>query len=113
MMRGLNVLLLCAAFLFRALSGESPRTIDVAHSTLTIHVSKTGLFSAFGHNHEIEAPIEEGQVAESGKLSVSLRVDARKLKVLDTRRREVERAGARNHVGTTGVRYGALSRDSF
>lgn len=61
--------------------------IDTAHSTMTVHVFKTGLFSALGHNHEISAPIESGRVQDkvqpSGNPSVELRVDARKLRVLD------------------------------
>jgi polyisoprenoid-binding protein YceI len=62
-------------------SREHP--IDVLHSRLTVHVYKSGMFSAFAHNHEIEAPIESGEVNESGDLSVELSVDARKLLVLD------------------------------
>jgi polyisoprenoid-binding protein YceI len=50
---------------------------------MTVRVFKNGFFSAFAHNHEIEAPIDGGEVSESGTLSVELRVDARKLRVLD------------------------------
>jgi polyisoprenoid-binding protein YceI len=50
---------------------------------MTVHVSKTGVFSAFAHNHEIEAPIESGEVQESESPSVELRVNARKMRVLD------------------------------
>lgn len=60
------------------------REIDVVHSTMTVHVYKSGFLSAFGHNHEIQAPIQAGQVKESGEPSVELRVDARKLRVMDT-----------------------------
>lgn len=60
------------------------REIDVGHSTMTVHVYKSGFLSAFGHNHEIQAPIQAGQVKESGEPSVELRVDARKLRVMDT-----------------------------
>lgn len=59
------------------------RAIDGAHSSLKVRVSKSGFFSAFAHNHEIEAPIESGEVTESGSPSVELRVDARKMRVLD------------------------------
>jgi hypothetical protein len=82
-MRVLSILLLSASLLFRPFPVEGARTVDVANSSLKIHVYKTGFFSAFGHNHEIEAPIEGGEVAESGQLAVVLRVDAPKLKVLD------------------------------
>lgn len=57
--------------------------IDGKHSSLHVHVYKTGFFSAFAHNHEIEAPIESGVVIDSGNLSVDLHVDARKMRVLD------------------------------
>jgi polyisoprenoid-binding protein YceI len=57
--------------------------VDGPHSTMTVRVYKSGFLSAFGHNHEIQAPIESGQVKESGNPSVTLRVDARKLRVLD------------------------------
>ena len=67
-----------------AAAGESePRAIDSAHSSLKVRVLKSGVFSAFAHNHEIEAPIASGEVTEAGKPSVGLRVDARKLSVLD------------------------------
>jgi len=59
------------------------RKIAETHSTITVHVYKSGFLSAFGHNHEIQAPIQSGEVKESGTLSVELRVDARKLQVLD------------------------------
>jgi polyisoprenoid-binding protein YceI len=61
----------------------SGRAIDRDHSSLKIHVSKTGFFSAFAHNHDIEAPIASGDVQTTGSPSVELRVDARKLRVLD------------------------------
>lgn len=66
-----------------AAAGSEPRTIDSAHSSLKVRVSKSGFFSAFAHNHEIEAPIESGEVTESGSPSVKLRVNARKMSVLD------------------------------
>jgi polyisoprenoid-binding protein YceI len=66
-----------------AAAGPGPRAIDAAHSSLKVRVSKSGVFSAFAHNHEIEAPIESGEVTEAGNPSVGLRVDARKMSVLD------------------------------
>lgn len=56
--------------------------IDVEHSTLTIRVYKTGLFSAFAHDHEINAPIRQGSFDED-KQAVELSVDARTLRVVD------------------------------
>jgi hypothetical protein len=64
-------------------ASSDARHVDGAHSTITVRVYKTGLFSAFGHNHEIQAPIQSGEVKDSGSPSVELRVDARKLRVLD------------------------------
>jgi polyisoprenoid-binding protein YceI len=64
-------------------ASSNGRAIDGAHSSLKVRVSKSGFFSAFAHNHEIEVPIESGEVTEAGNPSVELRVDARKMRVLD------------------------------
>jgi polyisoprenoid-binding protein YceI len=63
------------------LHGEH-QAIDVDRSKLSIQVFKSGLFSAFAHNHEIEAPIAEGSVDMSVS-TVTLRIDARRLRVAD------------------------------
>lgn len=57
--------------------------IDVKQSSFRISVFKSGFFSAFGHNHEIQAPVAEGAVELSSTPAVSLRVDAGSLRVLD------------------------------
>ncbi len=57
--------------------------IDAAHSVIQIRVFKSGFFSVFAHNHEIAAPIAQGSVELAGSTSVALRVDARRLRVLD------------------------------
>jgi hypothetical protein len=59
------------------------RAIDVAHSVLKIRVYKSGLFSAFGHEHEIIAPIAQGTVDDSENPAVELVVEAGKLEVKD------------------------------
>ncbi|MEY2412848.1 MAG: hypothetical protein QOD84_1454 [Acidobacteriaceae bacterium] len=59
------------------------RAIDVNKSTLTIRVFKSGMFSAFAHDHEIKAPIAEGAIDSSSNPTVQLRLDARKLRVMD------------------------------
>ena len=65
-------------------AAPTTREMDVARSTLTVRVFKTGLFSAFGHNHEIRAPIARGAFNESAdQPSVELQVDARQLQALD------------------------------
>jgi hypothetical protein len=75
-------LLVCMARL--AFGGSEKRRIDLAHSTMTVYVYKTGLLSDLAHNHEIGAPIEWGEVKDSDSLSVELRVDSTKLRVLDS-----------------------------
>lgn len=56
--------------------------IDTAHSRLLIRVSKTGVFSGFADNHEVEARIAKGTLdAKSGQLRLS--VDSRQMRVLD------------------------------
>ena len=65
-------------------ASPSAHTIDVGRSTLTVRVYKAGMFSGFGHDHEIRAPITEGTVDESSaNPTVKLRVNARDLKVID------------------------------
>ncbi len=49
---------------------------------MTVRVFKAGFFSAFGHNHQIRAPLEQGQFRQDNP-SVELVVDARKLRVAD------------------------------
>jgi polyisoprenoid-binding protein YceI len=66
--------------------------MDSGHSVLKIRVFKSGLFSGFAHNHEIEAPIAEGRVNLSVTPGVELRVDARKLRVLDPEASTKDRA---------------------
>jgi polyisoprenoid-binding protein YceI len=69
------------------------KAIDGNKSSLKIRVFKSGAFAAFAHDHEIEAPIAEGKIdrgkIDEGKIdssdhaSVQLRVDSRKMRVLD------------------------------
>src|ERR1700686_1714874 len=59
------------------------QAIDVSKSSLKIRVFKSGAFSAFAHDHEIQAPISEGKIDSSASPSVRLRVDSRKMGVLD------------------------------
>jgi polyisoprenoid-binding protein YceI len=64
------------------------KAIDVNKSSLKIRVFKSGAFAAFAHDHEIQAPIEEGKIEDgkadsSAHASVQLRVDSRKMRVLD------------------------------
>jgi len=75
----LTLLLLCGAF--RAYAQGVP--IDKTRSTLTINVFKSGLFSGFGDEHIVRAPIAKGQIVKAGQPSVTLTVQAAKMQVLD------------------------------
>src|SRR5262245_46895488 len=71
----------------------APRGINTSNSAITIHVGKSGLFSAFGHEHVVKAPIAEGAIEESSpKPHVEFRVEARQLKVVDPDTKPEERA---------------------
>jgi hypothetical protein len=59
------------------------RDIDNRRSVITIHVSSSGLLSAFGHGHEITAPISRGHIESPENPSVEIWVDARALRVVD------------------------------
>jgi polyisoprenoid-binding protein YceI len=78
------------AALWAADSGAA-REIDIQKSVMRVRVFKSGLFSAFGHEHEISAPIESGSFNESG-LSAEVTVDARKMQVMDRDVSEKDRA---------------------
>lgn len=58
------------------------RPIDSTGSKLIVHAFKTGLFSGFADNHEIEAPIVEGSIDESAQRA-NFVVESRSMKVLD------------------------------
>lgn len=57
-------------------------SIDTAHSRLWIHVSKTGVFSGFADNHEVEARIAKGTLDAKNE-QLRLVVDSRQMQVLD------------------------------
>jgi polyisoprenoid-binding protein YceI len=76
------MLVLCVCT-YSAEARAQSRAMDTGHSTLKVRVFKSGMFSAFAHDHEIEAPITQGSVNLSTKPNIELRVDARKLRVLD------------------------------
>jgi polyisoprenoid-binding protein YceI len=76
--------LLSLAFVFAlsAVVSAQVRSIDTQHSKVLVHVSKAGLFSAFGDNHEIEAPVSAG-VVDAQASTVRLVIDSAAMKVLD------------------------------
>ncbi len=71
-------------------SGQS-HSIDTAKSSMTVHVYKTGVLSAFGHDHEISAPLASGSVDIQGR-KVELHVDAGALRVQDPKVSDKDRA---------------------
>ena len=75
------ILLVCLAW--PALGNSEVQAIDGAHSTLAVYIYKAGLLSPLARNHEIEVPIERGEVKDSASSSVELRVNASKVRVLD------------------------------
>lgn len=75
-----SVILACALTV-SSLCFAADQPIDVAHSTLRIHVGKSGLFSAAGHDHWVTAPLAEGSLNESEPAQVWFRVDAGNLTV--------------------------------
>jgi polyisoprenoid-binding protein YceI len=65
--------------------------VDTGRSSLTIHVEKSGLFSAFAHNHTIQAPIASGQL-DAEKRVVAMTFNAKEMKVVDEGVKESELA---------------------
>ncbi len=87
---GKTVLVTLAAAAAWAASGQQ-RAIDVQKSAMVVRVYKAGVFSAFGHDHEIAAPIASG-AADPAAQRVELRVSAAALRVRDPKASEKDRA---------------------
>jgi hypothetical protein len=87
-MRPSCIPVLCLAFVWGggpqllAADASPVKTIDAERSVLTVRVFKAGLFSAFGHNHVIKAPVAEGTLNEQTP-QVELQVKANQLRVMD------------------------------
>ncbi len=80
-----------AALLFLAALWAAASDVDTQKSVMTVRVLKAGLFSAFGHEHEISAPIKAGKFSETDR-SVDLTVDARQMRVMDKEVSDKDRA---------------------
>ena len=65
--------------------------VDAGRSSITVKVDKTGLFSAFAHNHTIQAPIASGKL-DTEKRAATLTFNAKEMKVLDEGVKDSERA---------------------
>ena len=87
----MSVSLFLAAQAVQTCLTQEVRQIDTKKSTITIRVFKSGLFSAFAHDHEIVAPISEGHFSEA-QPSVELNVRVGELRVMDREVSEKDRA---------------------
>jgi polyisoprenoid-binding protein YceI len=87
--RTTSISLLLAGVLLGVVSGFSrtaaaeTRPIDTAHSTLTVLVYKSGLFSGFADDHVIDAAIASGTLSDGAPLAVTIEVRAADLRVRD------------------------------
>jgi hypothetical protein len=84
-----RVIALVATLATTPLWGAEDRALDVSTSRLTIHVFKSGLFSAFADNHVVSATIASGLLNETG-VNVVARASA--LTVIDPDASESARA---------------------
>lgn len=88
--RGRLLALLAASLALTAVAIAQPRNIDPATSTLTVRVYKAGMLGAFGHDHEIAAPIARG-TADPTARQVELRVNTASMRVRDPNSSEKDR----------------------
>jgi len=92
--RSLQRLTLSALLAHTVVAVAQQQAIDPARSTMTVHVGKTGAFSAFGHDHEIGAPIDRGSInAAARRVELRLRAEAFRLRdpdVSDKDRGEIQ-----------------------
>jgi hypothetical protein len=79
---GARTLLVLLSMPFWVADASSQKAIDTQRSVLTVHVGKSGVFSGFGHEHIIRAPIQDGTFDED-KGNVDFVVGARTLRVID------------------------------
>jgi polyisoprenoid-binding protein YceI len=86
-----NLAVWVAAIVLPAGLWAAASDIDTQKSVMTVRVLKAGLFSAFGHEHEISAPIKDGKFSETDR-SVELTVDTRQMRVMDKEVSEKDRA---------------------
>jgi polyisoprenoid-binding protein YceI len=90
----MTLLGLLSVFLL-GVDASAQKAFDPEHSLLTVRVYKAGAFSAFGHEHAIRAPIQNGSFDED-KRSVEFVVDARALRVVDSGVSDKDRADIQN-----------------
>jgi len=90
LMQGIATAIVAAALALPATAQK--RSMDVDRSRLTIRVEKGGTFSAFGHAHQISAPIERGEVNLTKPLAVWFDVKSSGMKVMDPEESEDHKA---------------------
>lgn len=108
-----STILLLSIFMFslspgRTAEASSERAIDTERSAVTVRVYKGGLFSSFGHDHEIRAPIKDGAFDQE-KSTVWFVVEARSLQVRDAEASEKDRA----EIQTTMLGPKVLDSENF
>jgi YceI-like domain len=81
--------MLLFALAYLGLAQSKP--IDVQQSRVTVRVFKSGLFSAFAHDHTVEAPISAGSLDTSAR-TIQLSFRVLNMKVLDPGVRDKDRA---------------------
>ena len=95
--RALGIALLLAV----ALPSAAQNVLDAPHSSVTVRVFKTGLFSTFAHDHTVAAPISEGSL-DLTKRTIELRFRSDDLrlrdKVSDSERADIEHTMKSNKV---------------
>src|SRR5262249_20529070 len=84
--------LMITGAIWPAVTGK--HAIDTRKSVMTVHVSKAGALSAFGHDHEIAAAVAAGTVDTSGR-RVEFRVSAAEMRVIDKKALAKDRADIR------------------
>ena len=70
----------CVAIVAAPLMAQE-KAVDSQRSTITVHVGKSGMFSAAAHNHTVNAPIASGTIVESGARRIDFRVETAKMMV--------------------------------
>lgn len=81
----LGVVLWAASLALTAGASAQQRGIDIGKSTMTVRVSKAGLLSALGHDHEIAAPVSRGVVnVTAGQVELYAKAGALQVRDPDT-----------------------------
>ena len=85
--------LTCSLLLVLAccLASAQEADVDAGHSRITVKVEKTGLFSAFAHNHTIQVPIASGKL-DAKKRTATLTFNTKEMKILDEGVKDSEKA---------------------